>query len=719
LEIKPATNPYIEFSVRESGGFFRVSPMKLLPAWNERVQEVEPEPIVRSIDYGLKKSTRYYAMKTHFVDSLEGAQAVLDLALQRPLSHIGFDTEFRYDRPGVVIDKRDTAYDPRSIRPLLLSLAMAEPVDDGEGRLYCFVIDLRKHEVLPVLKELFRLSIPFSGHFAKVELFCLWQLGLPEPATLWDTFIFEKALHLGRYHHKYKLKNIPDDYERVHAKEEAKERKLYGFSLVTTCQRYGVPYRMEGAKERLQQSFLGHVNEAPFSEEQVEYAAEDAIATALLYPRQIQKAVQYGLLRHCETMEMIWVVTNARIEWVGVRVDEKRRDEAITRIRKHKERLEKHLTTEYGIENTQSHKQLTDFFQGRGLLRRFLQAGKVSFDKEVLKKNAHLHPAIALLRAARRASDLLADRLLSPELVSEDGRVRADHRQLGTDTGRQTSRWPNFLGLDRVLRPLVIPEAGYGIGEVDCCQVEVGIAAAMYDDDNLVRMFNTGDVYSAMAQHFFREELSEEDLNITGEEFKGKHKGLRNQMKSCTLGIIYGITPVGLAETLGTTQAKAAALQQRFMTMFPSLRTALVQAAQSGAIRGYASTITGLRRYRAETGKASRWERNWLTNHPVQGSAAVVFKAAGNRLDRLYQRYDAHLIIPLHDAFIFEAPLDDLESVAELTARVMRDTLQEYFPVLRPQVEVNIFRPGCWNKDGDGNELDRWIESLDDIMNCQ
>jgi DNA polymerase-1 len=167
---------------------------------------------------------------------------------------------------------------------------------------------------------------------------------------------------------------------------------------------------------------------------------------------------------------------------------------------------------------------------------------------------------------------------------------------------------------------------------------------------------------------------------------------------------------------LGTTKVKAAALQKRFMAMFPHLQTALIVAAQSGAIRGYAFTISGLKRYRAKSGKATRWEQNWLTNHPVQGSAAVVFKAAGNRLDKLYQQYGARIIIPLHDAFIFEAPLNELKNVAELTAMVMCNTLQEYFPVLQPQVEVNISKPDCWNKDGDGEELDRWIESLNDLM---
>lgn len=57
-----------------------------------------------------------------------------------------------------------------------------------------------------------------------------------------------------------------------------------------------------------------------------------------------------------------------------------------------------------------------------------------------------------------------------------------------------------------------------------------------------------------------------------------------------------------------------------------------------------------------------------------------------------------------------------MENVAELTARVMCDTLQEYFPALRPQVEVNISNPECWNKDGDGEALERWIEDLNSVM---
>ena len=138
-------------------------------------------------------------------------------------------------------------------------------------------------------------------------------------------------------------------------------------------------------------------------------------------------------------------------------------------------------------------------------------------------------------------------------------------------------------------------------------------------------------------------------------------------MKTCTLGIIYGLKIPGLAQELNTTIHKAKALYERFMEMFPALRDALPRGSALGTIQGYASSISGLRRYRDHAGKSSGWEKNWLINFPVQGSAAIVFKVAGNRLYKLYQQYDAWLTIPLHDAYIFESPLEHLHTVAELT----------------------------------------------------
>ena len=82
---------------------------------------------------------------------------------------------------------------------------------------------------------------------------------------------------------------------------------------------------------------------------------------------------------------------------------------------------------------------------------------------------------------------------------------------------------------------------------------------------------------------------------------------------------------------------------------------------------------------------------------------------AGNRLYRRYQHYGARLILPMHDAFVFEAPRAKLGQVAKITGEVMRSTVQERFPALDPQVEINIDHPDCWNKDGKWRSLALWM----------
>jgi DNA polymerase-1 len=265
-------------------------------------------------------------------------------------------------------------------------------------------------------------------------------------------------------------------------------------------------------------------------------------------------------------------------------------------------------------------------------------------------------------------------------------------------------------GIGRVFRPLIVPEDGRGIGEVDLSQIEIGITAAVYDDPVLIEKFNGDDVYVAMAKEFFRAELSAEDLRLSAAEFKKKHGKLRDQLKICTLGIIYGLTPHGLALRLKIPEFQAKAQLEHFLDLFPALRQARADAVAYGAMRGYALAVSGLRRYRAPgAGQTTPWEKNWLTNFPVQASAAVVFKAAGNRLDKLYQRHDAWLVLPLHDAFVFEAPQAALSEVAQLTQTVMCAAVQEYFPRLRPRAEINVLHPTCWNKDGHADSVDQWL----------
>ena len=185
-------------------------------------------------------------------------------------------------------------------------------------------------------------------------------------------------------------------------------------------------------------------------------------------------------------------------------------------------------------------------------------------------------------------------------------------------------------------------------------------------------------------------------------------------MKECTLGLIYGITAYGLSKKLKVHEVKAQQLMDKFLNMFPTLGKSMDLATQYGFIRGYVSVATGLQRLRPQDTERNRKEKNWMVNMPVQGTAAALFKVAGNRLYQLYKRHNAKLIVALHDAFVFEAPVDELKEVARLTSQVMIQVIQERYPQLNIRTDINTLQPKYWNKDGQETSIENGYSSNND-----
>jgi DNA polymerase-1 len=660
----------------------------------------------------IPRSSSFYAERLTFADDVPGARALTDLARQLAPSAVAIDFEFRHSRPGVFIKKfrgKDHYWhDPRSVVPLLLAVTLVEALPGGDSRLVSFVIDCRHPEAVAELAPLLTLPVPFLAHYAAAELFCLWQLGLPVPDQFWDSWAAERAFLLGIHHARYVNEQPEGEADEAEAAEEAGQEAEFDCSLPMTCLRRSVHYPFAGDKERLQASFLTHPDGEPFSQEQIEYASADAVAVARLYPAQVEVAVRQGCLNHLVTVEMPWVETNAQAIWDGVRFSPERSRELRDACRRHQETLGDQLRA-MGLENAASFPQMRAFFKEAGLLDLFRVRGGYSFVDQRLKAVEDRHQAIPLIRALRKVNRLLSDKAFTGELVGADGRLHPEHRQLGAESGRNSMRDPNVGGIGRALRPVVVPDDGFAIGEVDLSQIEVGIAAAFYGDAELIRMFNGRDVYTVMAQRYYVAELPPGATELPDKQFKKTYRHQRDRMKVFTLAVIYNITPYGLSVQLDIPVADAARERDRFLAMFPDLALALRQASEYGAIRGFAYLCSGLRRWRAHPGALSNWEINWLRNTPVQGSAGVVFKAAGNRLRRRYRHYGAKLILLMHDAFVFEAPRQHLRAVAKVTGEEMRGAVQAYFPQLDPQVDVNIDHPHCWNKDGKWRSLALWM----------
>jgi len=629
----------------------------------------------------------YHQKEVSITKSACDVEALISLMSQQPLACIGVSVGYNFDEPSIQVAAGKSVSDLASINPQFLALSASEPGADGP-HFHRYLIDLQSEEVLPAIQKILNMSVSFVGFNLKMSLCCMWKLGLTAPNQVWDCFIFEKARTLGRYHYLYFMKGVNDRMGRSKAKERAEEEKNYDLSLEVACLRYGVGL-----------SCFVDNGSAPCNGKE---AMATAAASAKLYACQTEWEGCDALLSHCLSVEMPWVVTNADIEWAGVRVDYDKALEIVEKIQPVTDVLLKSLSEDYGIENPRSHNDIDTFIRREGLLRHFQKGGQLSLGDDELKAKESLHPAIPKIRRARKLLEILSNKILQPGLAGVDGRVRPIHTHLGADTGRQTCCLPNVAGLNRRLKPVIVPPKGFGIGEIDLSQIEPGIAGAYYNDTELISMFNSGDVYAEMAKICFRDSLSDSDLSLKSKDFKIKYPDLRSQMKVCTLGLIYGMTPYGIAQNLNISEAEATVLQNRFMGMFPELTKALAMQKSRGATRGYATTVNGLKRYRgfSATGRLTFWEKNWFANFPVQGSAAVVFKAAGNELYHRYKPYGARLIIPVHDSFVVESPLDRIEEVAALTGRIMCETVRRYFPELDPKADINILHPECWNKDG-------------------
>ena len=610
------------------------------PEWIERLERVGslPDSWVGIMPPPLSRP--YLAGQAHRIEDLDGAKRLNQACLELPVSWIGIDTEFRYESEHPMYVQKSTSvhrkeiWDIRAIRPFCLAFAVAS----GDA-LFRFIVDLRVPEILPAVQRVLDLPVPFVAHFARAELFVFWTLGLREPEILWDTLVAERALNLGRFRIRIESNKDESDPDAIRSRELAHHWHEHRLSLEQVLLRYGLSHAFGGSKQLLQRSFLSKPFDAALTPTEIEYCAADAQAVAELYPRQRLACDLAGITQTLDRVVQPWTITAAEIEWHGVLYDREQCELFLRNSAGIRVQIESELQS-HGISNPGSTKQIAQFLKAHGLDHHFprTKTGWPSTQDKDLKQRQHLHPAIPQIRSWRKVRLLATDPAVNGRLTAADGRVHPTLRVLGTDTGRTQSQLPNTMGLGRVFRPLVCAPEGYGIGEVDLAQIEVGIAAAVFRDPRLIDDYNAGDVYVAMAKRIFHAELTQDDLALDNPTFKRQHARYRNLTKPLVLGIIYGETIHGIARDLGTSLSEASRLWGVFRDLYPVLCDGMEQAREQAVRRGYAY-ITGLRRFRSSSGAASDHELRALGNAAVQGAAGLVFFEAGNRLRRLLRAH--------------------------------------------------------------------------------
>ena len=369
----------------------------------------------------------------------------------------------------------------------------------------------------------------------------------------------------------------------------------------------------------------------------------------------------------------------AEIERVGFAVDlgvletlEKELDRDMTQ---YNERMARLAGEEF---NFQSPKQLaTVLFEKLGLKPLRKTKTGYSTDEETLTQLATQHELPALVLACRSLSKLKSTYVDAlPALVNRaTGRLHTSLNQTVAATGRLSSTEPNLQNIPIKgeyglrIREAFVAAPGHRLICADYSQVELRILAHLSLDERLMAIFEHGeDIHTATAVEIFNLQPNQ----ITRE--------MRRAAKTVVFGILYGISPFGLASTLGISQQQAKAYIDTYLGRYAGVKRFLDRTLELVRQQGYVTTILGRRRPIPELSSRDPAQRGFgermAINNPVQGSAADLIKVAMIGVHRrlMAEHHRSKMILQVHDELIVEAPDDDLALTMEAVRSEMEET---------------------------------------------
>lgn len=352
--------------------------------------------------------------------------------------------------------------------------------------------------------------------------------------------------------------------------------------------------------------------------------------------------------------------------------------------------LEQAIWREVGYEfNVASPAQLSEALFTKLALKptaRKNKRGSYPTGAKELAKLRSAHPVIDLIIKYRELAKLktgYADTL--PKLIAPDGRIHTTFSQSITATGRLSSSNPNMQNIParteqgREIKRVFIASAGRVLVNADYAQFELRLAAALAGDQTLIRVFDdpANDVHTMTAA---------EAYGITPAEVTPEQ---RRHAKVINFGILYGMSPHGLAEATDMNLSEAREFIDKYFQARQSIRDYQAKVIEQAKEDGYVQTLLGRRRpvpgLRSSNTMVREATKRAAINLPVQGTEADLMKMAMLKVEEIA---GASQIMQVHDSIMVECD----EAEAERIAGEMKRIMEQIYPELgvRLLVETKI-----------------------------
>lgn len=266
--------------------------------------------------------------------------------------------------------------------------------------------------------------------------------------------------------------------------------------------------------------------------------------------------------------------------------------------------------------------------------------------------------------------------------ISPDGKIHTIYTQAITRTGRLSSIEPNLQNIPvrnefgKLIRKAFIPEPNSLIMSSDYSQIELRIFAHLSNVPELLDAFNNHlDIHTKTAMDIFKVP----EYAVT--------KNMRRQAKAVNFGILYGISPYGLAEDLGISPKEAKSFIETYFMTYPGIKDYMNKEIEEAHKNGYVKTIMNRKRTIEELTSSNYMQRSMgermALNTPIQGSSADILKKAMIEIDEAFTKNNlkSTMLLQVHDELIFNVINDEKDIVEKLVKDIMEHTIKLNIPL--------------------------------------
>jgi DNA polymerase-1 len=377
-----------------------------------------------------------------------------------------------------------------------------------------------------------------------------------------------------------------------------------------------------------------------------------------------------------------------RMEQNGVRIDGGLLKEMSSRLAVTIDDLAEKVYASSGHRfNINSPKQLGDVLFNKMDLPKPLKYGKgkvISTAQDILEDLAQHHEVPAWVLEHRQLQKLKGTYLDAlPSLADAAGRIHTTFNQVGTATGRLSSVNPNLQNIPirtavgREIRAAFVAAPGNLLMSADYSQIELRLMAHFSQDPLLLDAYRTGkDIHTLTAAEVF-----EVDPGTMSKE-------TRARAKAVNFGIVYGISPFGLAAQLGIEQRIAKEYIERYFARYKGvaefIERTLETVRHDGAVRTAFGRVRPIPDIQSRNPNQRGFAERTAVNTPLQGTAADLIKIAMLRIDAAMRKRKLKSLMTLqvHDELLFDVVPDEADAMQELVKREMESAASFSVPIV-------------------------------------